>query len=219
MVVIPVDTGLVLRQIETQDAEELFAVADRNREQLREWLPWLDHTTEVAATAAFISHTQQVAAAGTGLHCVIVHEGRIVGTCSYNRIEAVHRRACIGYWLASEYQGRGIMSRAVSAFVANGFSSLGLNRQAIACATGNRASAAVAERCGFRFEGILREAEYLHDRFVDHRLYSQLRSERPRVQTAVVSATEGMVRGAATTGVQRVSASGWRLPDKSLTSS
>lgn len=218
MVVIPVDNGLVLRQIETQDAEELFAVADRNREHLREWLPWLDHTKEVAATAAFISHTQQVATVGTGLHCVILNDGRIVGTCSYNRIETVHRRACIGYWLAAECRGRGIMSRVVSAFVANGFASLGLNRQAIACATGNRASAAVAERCGFRFEGILREAEYLHDRFVDHRLYSRLRSERPRAQTSVAGAADGLARAVAAAGSQRVSAPGWRTPDKSLTS-
>ena len=177
MVVIPVDSSLVLRQIEPDDAEELFAVTSRNRGHLREWLPWIDHTRVVASTAAFINHTRHVASLGTGLHCVILEHGEIVGTVSYNRIEPTHRRACIGYWLAREACGRGVMTRAVSAFVHHGFARLALNRQVIACATGNRASAAIAERCGFRFEGVLREAELIRDRYVDHRIHSRLRSE------------------------------------------
>ncbi len=177
MVVIPVTPTLLLRQIELDDAEELFEVTTRNREHLREWLPWVDQTRVVASTVAFIKHTRQVASAGTGLHCVVIEHGQIVGTVSYNRIEAAHRRACIGYWLAREAGGRGVMTRAVSAFVHHGFARLGLNRQVICCATGNHASAAIAERCGFRFEGILREAELIRDRFVDHRIHSRLRAE------------------------------------------
>lgn len=177
MVVIKADKSVVLRQIVSDDAEELFAVTERNRDHLREWLPWIDHTRVVAATAAFISHTRQVATAGTGLHCVVLEHGRIVGTCSYNRIESAHRRACIGYWLAREAGGRGVMTRAVSAFVHHGFTQLGLNRQVIACAAENHASAAIALRCGFRFEGVLREAEFIRDRFVDHRLHARLRSD------------------------------------------
>lgn len=182
MVEIPAADGLVLRQMEFDDAEELFSVSDRNREHLREWLPWVAHTRVVATTAAFIQHTQQLATAGKALHCVILDRGHIVGTCGYNRIEGAHRRSCIGYWLAHEARGRGIMTSAVAALVNYGFTRLGLNRQVIVCATGNAASAAVAERCGFRLEGIAREAELLYDRFVDHRVYSKLRADHAKEQ-------------------------------------
>lgn len=177
MVTIPVDPQLTLRQLQRDDAEELFAVTNENRDQLRTWLPWLDQTRVVAVTASFIEFTLRVTEAGTGLHCAVLEHGNIVGVCGYNRIEAVNRRSCIGYWLAASARGRGVMSRSVSALVNYGFTKRDLNRQIIACSTGNRESAAVAERCGFTFEGIAREAEWLYDHFVDHRIYSRLRSD------------------------------------------
>jgi Fe-Mn family superoxide dismutase len=42
----------------------------------------------------------------------------------------------------------------------------------------NLASAAVAARCGFRFEGVARDADWLYDHFVHHRLFSRLRTDR-----------------------------------------
>lgn len=177
MITIPVDVGLTLRQLQADDAEELFALTDANRERLREWLPWLDRTRVVAATAGFIDFTLREAAAGTGLHLCIEEHGEMVGVCGYNRIDANNRYAHIGYWLAETAGGRGVMSRSVAALASYGFAKLDLHRQVIACATENRASAAVAERCGFRFEGVEREVEWLYDHFVSHRIYSRLRTD------------------------------------------
>ena len=43
--ILMVDENLELRQTMPEEAEEMFAVVDANREYLREWLPWLDNTT------------------------------------------------------------------------------------------------------------------------------------------------------------------------------
>ena len=43
-----------LRMLEDRHAEELFALVDRNREYLREWLPFLDGTTSVEDEGGFI---------------------------------------------------------------------------------------------------------------------------------------------------------------------
>lgn len=174
---ITVDAALHLRPVALSDAEELFAVADANRAHLRPWMMWIDQTRSVAGTARFIEFAQDEAAGGRGLHCAMVEQGRIVGVCAFCRIEPGNRRANIGYWLDASAGGRGIVSRSVTALSLYGFAKLGLNRLVIACATGNHASAAVAERCGFRFEGIAREAEWLHDRYVDHRIHARLRSD------------------------------------------
>jgi ribosomal-protein-serine acetyltransferase len=85
--------------------------------------------------------------------------------------------ATIGYWLSEHMRGRGVMSRAVRGLVDYGFGQLGLNRQVIAAATENQASRKVAERLGFRFEGIAREAEWIYGRKVDHAVYAMLASE------------------------------------------
>jgi RimJ/RimL family protein N-acetyltransferase len=70
----------------------------------------------------------------------------------------------IGFWLAPEARGQGLMSEAVSlaidyAFAAGGAegrSGLGLERLVWRAFVGNAASAAVARRAGFRYEGTRR---------------------------------------------------------------
>jgi ribosomal-protein-serine acetyltransferase len=177
MISLPVDAGLRLAAVQPDDAEELFALVEANRAHLRRWLPWLDQNRVPAATRRFIDFARQEAEAGTGLHCAIFEQTLIVGLCGYNRIDGVNRSAQIGYWLAAEAQGRGIASRCVAALVSYGFAKRDLHRQVIACAEGNTASAAVAERCGFRFEGVARDAEWLYDHFVSHRIYARLRTD------------------------------------------
>ena len=177
MIALPVDSGLRLASLQPDDAEELFALTDANRAHLRRWLPWLDQTRVLAATVRFIDHARAEQAAGTGLHCGIFEQNILVGVCGYNRIDAVNRSASIGYWLAADAQGRGIMSRCVTALSLYGFAKRGLHRQSIACAEANHASAAVALRCGFRFEGVARDVEWLYDHYVGHRVHSRLRPD------------------------------------------
>jgi ribosomal-protein-serine acetyltransferase len=89
----------------------------------------------------------------------------------------VNRVGEIGYWLAAAAQGRGTMTECCRLLVRYAFLTLDLNRVEIAAATGNQRSRAVPERLGFKFEGVLREREELYGTFVDHAVYSQLRSE------------------------------------------
>lgn len=177
MLALPVDAGLRLAQLQLDDVEELFALTDANRAHLRRWLPWLDQTRVPAATLHFIEFTLRESAASTGLHCGIYEQNILVGVCGYNHIDAPNRSAHIGYWLAAEAQGRDIMSRCVAALASYGFAKKNLHRQVIACAEENTASAAVAERCGFRFEGVARDAEWLYDHYVNHRVYARLRTD------------------------------------------
>ncbi len=50
---ITMNQDLVLRMITPEDAEKVFALTDASREYLKEWLPWLDFTKELADTKAF----------------------------------------------------------------------------------------------------------------------------------------------------------------------
>ena len=69
------------------------------------------------------------------------------------------------------------MTASCHAVVYHTFNTLKLNRIAIQCATENTRSRAIPERLGFKLEGIVREAEWLYDHYVDHALYSLLRSD------------------------------------------
>ena len=113
------------------------------------------------------------------------HEPRwtsqLVGVIGFVSFDRKNRRTEIGYWLAAEVQGRGIMTRACRAIVAYAFHELTFNRVEIRCATGNARSASITGRLGFRLEGTLRDAEWLHDHFVDHYVYAMLASEWQRL--------------------------------------
>ena len=182
-----VSDRLELRQRMPEDAEELFALTETNRARLRVWLPWLDGCNRVEDTRASIEATLRQADAGTGLAVCLWSEGRIAGVGGYNLIDQANLAGHIGYWLGAEFEGRGLMTAANRALVAHGFTALGLRRQTIAAATGNVRSRAVAERLGFALEGVLREAEMLYGRSVDHALYAQTVSDWGRAGGGVAS--------------------------------
>lgn len=73
----------------------------------------------------------------------------------YRALDPINQSGEIGYWLRADFGGRGITTACCRALVAHGF-----------------------ERLGFHFEGVLRQSEWLYDRFVDREIYSLLRSAR-----------------------------------------
>jgi len=134
--------------------------------------------TEPSDTANFLRGVNERAVTRSSLELLIEHAGELAGIAGYRALDALNRSGEIGYWLREDFGGRGIVTACCRALVAHGFDALGLNRIAIAAATGNAKSRAVPERLGFRLEGVLRQPEWLYDRFVDHAVYSLLRAER-----------------------------------------
>jgi len=92
-------------------------------------------------------------------------------------VDWANRSTALSYWLDEAHQGKGIVTASCRAFVSHTFTTWKLNRITIQCATGNTRSRAIPERLGFKLEGILREAEWLYDHYVDHVLYALLRSD------------------------------------------
>ena len=98
----------------------------------------------------------------------------LCGAIGLHRIDRRQKSTSIGYWIDLEHQGKGIVSAACRAIVTQGFRDFGLHRIEIRCATRNHRSSAIPRRLGFVEEGILREAEWLYDRWVDLRVFSML---------------------------------------------
>jgi ribosomal-protein-serine acetyltransferase len=69
------------------------------------------------------------------------------------------------------------MTTAVKVLISEGFRQLELNRIQARVATGNYPSQVVCDRLGLKTEGILRQAEWANDHFIDLTINSVLRSE------------------------------------------
>jgi RimJ/RimL family protein N-acetyltransferase len=84
----------------------------------------------------------------------------------------------IGYMLAPQARGRGAASAAVSLLTEWGLEQLGLERLELRIDVANAASARVAERAGYRLDGVLRSVAFKEGRRVDTAVWSRLRGDR-----------------------------------------
>jgi ribosomal-protein-serine acetyltransferase len=166
-----------LRLLEEFHARELYRQVDANRAHLRQWLPWVDDTRSVDDIRSFIRVATQQFASHQGYECGIWWRGELVGTIGNHRIDWRNGATSMGYWLAEAYQGQGLVTRACRALITHAFVTLRLHRVEIRVATGNLRSRAIPQRLGFREEGILRQAEWLYDHYVDHAVYGLLSTD------------------------------------------
>ncbi|MBZ5609879.1 MAG: GNAT family N-acetyltransferase [Acidobacteriia bacterium] len=169
-----IQEGVCLRLLEERHAAEVFAVVDRERAYLREWLPWVDGTTKVDDTLTFIQSALQQYAANEGFSAGIWRGDQLIGVIGTHKIDWLYRKVEIGYWLASNFQGRGIVTAACRAVIDHAFAQWKLNRVEIHCASGNAKSCAIPKRLGFQFEGTQREAQLVNGRYLDIQVYAML---------------------------------------------
>jgi ribosomal-protein-serine acetyltransferase len=168
--------GYALRLLEESDAEEVYGVVDANREELARWMPWVHGERSPDDVLPFIRSTRKQIADNDGLQTVIVDPaGRIAGMVGTHTVDWANRKTSIGYWLARDHQGRGVMTAAVRVHVDHAFATWKLNRVTIEASVDNARSRAIPERLGFREEGVLREVER-----IDHVVYSMLAADWSR---------------------------------------
>ena len=176
MLELPRAEGFELRLKDEGDAEELYALIDRHRAYLARWLPWAEGQTP-AATREFIRISRRQHATGEALNTTILVDGAIVGTIGVHAVSRPHGTTNVGYWLAEDAQGRGVVTEAVRAYADAAFGPWGLHRMELRAAVENARSRAVAERLGFVEEGVARQAERVGGRRHDLVVYSILALE------------------------------------------
>jgi ribosomal-protein-serine acetyltransferase len=171
---IALDGETELRAVRIADANELFALIERNRERLAEWLPWAVPGYSIADTHAFLRGQVAEMLEGASLTMTIRHHDAMCGAIGLHKIDWRNKSSSIGYWIDEANQGEGIMTSACRAILSEAFGNLGLHRVEIRCAIWNHRSSAIPKRLGFVEEGILKEAEWVHDRWLDLRVFSML---------------------------------------------
>ena len=110
-----------------------------------------------------------------------LENGRIIGTIGFMWVQEDNAAAEVGYSLAREYWGRGIMTEALGAVLEYGFDHMNLNRIEAQHETTNPASGAVMRKCRMQHEGTLRSRLFNKGRYVDVELYAILKRDFNRL--------------------------------------
>lgn len=131
-------------------------------DELRPWMPWAQSAPSIEESEAVLRHQLARFILRSDLVYQIYRKnedgtaGRLLGGTGLHRFDWTVRRFEIGYWIRKSAQGQGYVSEAVQALARMAFEQLQARRVEIRMDDKNLRSRAVAERCGFEFEGVLR---------------------------------------------------------------
>lgn len=167
MVSILIDDDLLLRSYQLEDAAELFRSVEESRQHLRPWLIWVDGTTKPEHSQQFIQLSLQQQNNQEALALGIFHKRKIIGGIGMHQWDHTLQKAQLGYWISKEYEGRGIVSACLERFIDFLFEKVGLNKLEIHFVTSNKRSAVIAEKQGFKVEGIIRDSYIMNGMFTD----------------------------------------------------
>ena len=101
----------------------------------------------------------------------------VLGFAGIVALDLDEREGEIGYALPPEGRGRGTATRAVSLLTRWGLVELGLERLELRIDARNTASERVAERCGYRRDGVLRSVHVKEGLRADMGIWSRLASD------------------------------------------
>lgn len=138
-------------------------------------------SASLASTQRFLTLAEEEWAARRELVFAVLEGGSVVGTCGLRVIRPQLAQGEIGYWIRSDRTGRGYATEAAGALVDVGFDALGLERLELRAGVGNAASRRVAEKLGFRQEGLARQGSRGAEAGYDCLLYGLLATD-PRTR-------------------------------------
>ena len=108
----------------------------------------------------------------------ITVNGKVIGSIGAFRQTNIHNKTAeLGYYIAEEYWGKGIMTEAVKQLCDYVFSNTDIIRIYAEPFAYNIASCRVLEKAGFQYEGTLRSNALKNGNVFDMKMYSKLRTD------------------------------------------
>lgn len=156
---LPVTESIRLRPWTADDVRGLYDAVMVDQEHIARWMSWADGDYTLDRADAFIATCLAGYATTTGLlDFAIEVDGAVAGSMGVPRSSREHREYEVGYWLSKPLTGGGIVTRSAGVLTDFLFRERDAHRVQIAALDGNTASRAVAERLGYTFEGLFRQA-------------------------------------------------------------
>ncbi|QNI30538.1 GNAT family N-acetyltransferase [Alloacidobacterium dinghuense] len=156
---------LLIRPKEVGDGAVASVAVSETWEDLHKWMRWAEHPAALTAELLEVRNRQSMASfiLRESIELIGVEKGTntAVVWCGLHDIDWQGRQCDTGFWVRKSAQGRGIATEAANAMVRYAFGCLGMRRVGLTHSDGNEISRRIAEKLGFKFEGIQREANIL----------------------------------------------------------
>ena len=155
---------LTLRKIRRSDANDMFEYS--KDPEVTRYLLWEPHPDK-RYTSAYLADVMKRYRDGKFYDWGVIlrDEDKMIGTCGFTRFCPDDDSAECGYVLNRSYWGMGIACEALFAVMNFGFTTLSLHRIECRYMIENERSRRVTEKVGMTYEGTLRDAVRVGDRY------------------------------------------------------
>lgn len=182
---IPVSDDLHLATIFESDRVPISNLL--NDRQVADQMLRIPHPYSESDFDTFLEVAESSAANNQPQHFTLHHsEHGPIGGFGFEALRHGHRVE-IGYWLGRPFWGQGIMPTVIRSACEHAFRVFGVKRITAHVFKSNAASARALEKCGFVYEGLLRECFIKNDEPIDARLFALLKSDLPLAPQTLLS--------------------------------
>jgi RimJ/RimL family protein N-acetyltransferase len=165
-----------LRELNDTDVDALFSIFS-NSQVMRYWstAPFAKRDDAIALLREIRESFARRQYLKWGV--ALTSDNSIIGTTTLFNLNLENQRAEVGYALAHEHWGKGLMNEALRRLLQYAFDDLKLRRLEADVDPRNTGSIKTLERLGFQREGYLRERWHVCGEIQDALFYGLLRSE------------------------------------------
>jgi RimJ/RimL family protein N-acetyltransferase len=166
---------VLLRDWRLEDVEAVFVAC--SDPEIPRWIPWVPVPYTRTHAEAYV---QSCIDAGDDRYPFAIADaasGEVLGSIDL-RLNSHGYRGHVGYWVAAPARGRGVCTRALRALSRWALEELEVQRTELITDPANVASQRVAEKVGYRREGVMRaHLRHLDGRIRDSVMFSLLPGE------------------------------------------
>ncbi|MBP6856637.1 MAG: GNAT family N-acetyltransferase [Candidatus Pacebacteria bacterium] len=171
---IQINEHISLKIRKEDEAETLFDLVEKNREQLRDMLPWVDATQSSEDLRKFIMDCERGYAESKKFDYGIYFDGEMIGSGGINNFRSEYRKCDFGYWIDKDFEGKGITTTVIAHLINEAKEKLNVHRIEIRMEPRNIASRRIPEKLGFSYEGTMRDCAIQNGKFIDLEMWALL---------------------------------------------
>ena len=174
-------TNWKLDKIENIHFKEFFDLIENNRNRIIKTFPvTISNCNDLIATEEFITKNIQIELEKTGYYFYVrnLETNNLIGYIGIKKIDYHISKCELFYFIDNDFEGKGIISKAISEVIGFCFKELKMNKIFICTSKINFGSQQIALKNGFVQEGILREEFKNHEGVLeDINYYGLLKSD------------------------------------------
>lgn len=171
---------LLIRSPRFGDGSQVNEAVVESFDELKPWMPWAQQLPTIEESEEGVRRARLKFLERTDLRLILLHKetGEFIGSSGLHRIDWQAGKFEIGYWIRTAWSGQGFMTEAVDGITNFAIDQLKANRIEIRCDSRNNRSARIAERLGFKLEGILRcDTRDISSGLRDTKVFAKVRGE------------------------------------------